>query len=125
SFWGFQIDRDRFFVDVELAEIPGIVIGLARTQAAAGIAAAGVLDLDDFGAKPRQNLGAGRACLELGEVDDLDAVEKLELLCHVSHGCFLLIAMGFAPLNPSYDSLSPRRVGADEVLVDIGAPAGA
>src|SRR5205823_11343716 len=41
-------------------------------------------------------------------------------------GCFLLIAMGFAPLNPSYDSLSPlRRVGADEVLVDIGAPAGA
>src|SRR5205814_1794959 len=85
SFWGFQIDRDRFFVGVELAKIPGIVIGLAGAQAAAGIAAAGVLDLDDFGAKPRQNLGAGRACLELREIDDLDALQKIKVLRVVAH----------------------------------------
>ena len=38
-----------------------------------------VLDLDHLGAEPGQRLGAGRARLELGEIDDPDAFETIEL----------------------------------------------
>ena len=77
---GFQIDRDRLLVDVELAEIPGVVIGLAGAQPPAGVAAPRVLDFHHFGAEPRQHLGAGRPRLELREIDDLDALQKVEVL---------------------------------------------
>ncbi len=81
----FQIDRQRLLVDVELVEVPGIVVGLAGAQPAAGIAPSRVLDLDHLGAEPGQHLGRGRARLELGEIDDLDALQKVEVLGLVAH----------------------------------------
>src|SRR6185369_9190054 len=101
-------DRDRLLVDIELAEIPGIVIGLAGPQPPSGIAAPRVLDFHHFGAEPRQHLGAGRPRLELREVDDFYAFQKLEILCLVAHGCFLHLidlatacAISSAPATPS------------------------
>ena len=42
-------------------------------QGTAGFAALRVFDLDDFGAEPGERLGAGRAGLELGQVQNADA----------------------------------------------------
>src|SRR6266851_4912890 len=53
----FQVDRQRLLVDVELVEIPGVVVGLAGPQPPARIAAARVFDLDHLGAKPGEHLG--------------------------------------------------------------------
>ena len=83
----FQVDRYRLLVDVELVEVPRVVVGLARAQPAAGIAPPRILDLDHLGAEPGQHLGAGRARLELGEVDHLDALQKIEVLGVVAHRC--------------------------------------
>src|SRR5262249_55914952 len=82
---GFQVDRQRLLVDVELVKIPRVVVGLAGAQSAAGVAAPRVLDLDDLGAKPSQHLGRGRARLKLGEIDDLYALQKVEVLDVVAH----------------------------------------
>ena len=50
---------------------------MTGAQPAAGIADLGVLDFHDLGAEPGKCLGAGGTCLELGEIDDADAGEKL------------------------------------------------
>jgi hypothetical protein len=42
---------------------------------AALVAAAGLFDFDDVRAKPREGFGARGAGLELGEINDADAVE--------------------------------------------------
>src|SRR5215469_8453048 len=83
--WRFQVQRYRLLVDVELVEVPGVVVRFAGAETAAGIAASRVLDLDDLGAKPGQYLGRGRARLELGEIDHLDALQKVEVLGDVTH----------------------------------------
>ncbi len=49
--------------------------------AARHVAGARALDLDHVGAEPGQHLGAGRAGLHVGEVDDLDVVEWLVVMC--------------------------------------------
>ena len=85
--WRFQIDREGLLVDVELVEVPRVVIGLARAQPAAGIAPPRVLDLDDLGAEPSEHLGRGRARLELREIHHLDALQKIEVLDVVAHRC--------------------------------------
>ena len=105
-----QVDRQRLLVDVELVEIPGVVIGLAGPQPAAGIAAPRVLDLDHLGAEPGQHLGAGRARLELGEIDDLDALQKIEVLgcrsslfppvCRPGDSCAISLAPSQSPPQP-------------------------
>src|SRR5579864_5193142 len=56
-----QIYRQRLLVDVELVEVPGVVVGLAGAQAAARVAASRVLDLDNLGAEPGEDLRRGRA----------------------------------------------------------------
>src|SRR5207253_9566710 len=70
---------------VELVKIPRVVVGLAVAQPAAGIAAPRVLDLDHLGAEPGQHLGRGRARLELGEIDHLHTLQKVEVLDVVAH----------------------------------------
>src|SRR6267154_5046211 len=81
----FQIQRQRLLVGVELVEVPRVVVGLARLQAAARIAAARVLDLDHLGAEPGQAFGAGRPCLELGEIHHPDAFETIQLNADIRH----------------------------------------
>ena len=81
----FQVQRQRFLVGVELVEIPGVVVGLAGAQSAAGIAGCRVLDLDHLGAEPGQALGTGRPGLELGEIHHLDAFQAIQLNPDISH----------------------------------------
>jgi hypothetical protein len=50
------------------------------------IAGLRVLDLHHLGAEPGECFGAGRTGLELGEVDDLDAVEEVYFRGVVRHG---------------------------------------
>ena len=77
-----QIDGDRLLVGVEQQEIGIVRAGLAAERAA-GIAAAGVFQLDHVGAEPGERLGAGRSCFELGEIEDLHPLETGLSVCHV------------------------------------------
>src|SRR6516165_2140474 len=72
--WRFQVQRYRLLIDVELVEVPRVVVGLAGPQPASGIAPPRVLDLDHLGAEPGQYLGRGRTRLELGKIHHLDAL---------------------------------------------------
>src|SRR4029434_11288858 len=80
-----EVDRQRFLVRVEHVEVPRVVGVLPREHPAGGIARLRVLDLDDLGAEPGERLRAGWPGLELGEVDDPDAGETLEVLAGVTH----------------------------------------
>src|SRR2546428_8580300 len=76
---GLEIDRDRLLVGVEGVEIVGIGVGLAGAKTPAGVAHFRVLDLHDIGTQPAECLGTGRTCLELGEIDDLHALQEGEV----------------------------------------------
>ena len=71
-----HIQRDRLLVGVELQEVQRIgavdIIHLVTGR----VAALDLLELDDFCAQPSQHLGARRAGLHLGPVDDLDARKR-------------------------------------------------
>src|SRR5262245_33134950 len=60
-------------------EVIRIVVRLSGPQTPAGIAHLGVFDLDDLGAHPGESLRARRTGLELGEIDDLHALQKVEV----------------------------------------------
>src|SRR5689334_10498254 len=60
-------------------EVPGIVVRLALLQAPSGIASSGVLDLHHLGAEPGQGLRARGPRFELGEIDDANAFQTVEL----------------------------------------------
>ena len=79
-------------------EIPWVVIGLARPQATARVATPGIFDFDHLGTEPGQDLGAGRPCLELGEIDHFDTGEKMQIL-NSFHSSLL---------PPAHDMLSQR-----------------
>src|SRR5581483_431292 len=123
-----QVDRQRLLVDVELVEIPRVVVGLAGAQPAPGIAAPGVLDLDHLGAEPGEHLGAGRPRLELGEIDDLDALQEIEVLNGLAHSRLLpsvrmTIACALSRERPLSDTLAPlNRGGSHEVRHAQGYP---
>ena len=70
----FQVESDRPLVGVEEEEVVGVDAGPARSGAAAGVAALGLLDLDDVGAEVGEDLGGGGAGFELGEVEDADVL---------------------------------------------------
>ena len=72
---GFQIDGDGFLVGVEQQEIPGVLALAGRPvrQEATRFAALRVFYLDDLGTEPGKRLGAGRASLELGQVQNTNA----------------------------------------------------
>ena len=74
------VERDRALVVVEHGEIEAVGARHVLQLAARDVALAGPLDLDHVGAEPGQQLGAGRARLDVREVEDLDAVERLAVL---------------------------------------------
>ena len=59
---------------VEHREVEAVDIGDVAQLAARGVAFAGLLDLDHVGAEPGQQLRAGRARLDVREVENADAV---------------------------------------------------
>ena len=81
-----QVDGNRLLVGVEDMEIIRVVIRFVRLQPAAGIAPVRVLDLHHFGAEPGKRFGAGGAGLELGEIDNLDSLQKSEVGQVIGHG---------------------------------------
>ena len=85
-----QVERDRLLVRVEHVEVVRIVVRLAGPQPPSRIAHLRVLDLHHFGAEPGERLGAGRSGLELGEIHDANAGEKIECGGVVLHGRLLL-----------------------------------
>src|SRR5262249_34556212 len=66
---------DASLVAVEGEEVAAVHPGLLGPSPAAGLTPAGLLHLDHVGPQPRQQLCAGRAGLELGQVQDADAVQ--------------------------------------------------
>ena len=71
------VDGDRALVGVEHREVERVRALHVAQLAARDVADAGPLDLDAVGAHVGQKLRAGRAGLHVGEVEDLDAVERL------------------------------------------------
>ena len=62
---------------VEHREIEAVGVRHVAELAARDVADAGPLDLDHIGAEPGEKLRAGRAGLDMGEVEDAHAVERL------------------------------------------------
>ena len=71
------IDRDRALVAVEHREVERVGALHVAQLAAGDVADAGPLHLDAVGAHVAEELRAGRARLHVGEVEHLDAVERL------------------------------------------------
>jgi len=71
-----EVDGDAALVGVEEQEEHRVEAGHLR-PVAPRLLAAGRLDLDDVGAEPAQELGAGGARLELGEIQDPDAGQRV------------------------------------------------
>src|SRR3989441_4204379 len=71
-----EVERDALLVGVEQEEVARVDAGFLGATVPPGLPLAGLLDLDDLGAEPREHLGARRAGLELGEVQDADAVQR-------------------------------------------------
>ena len=65
-----RVQCDAALVVVQHREIQAVDIGDVPQLAARGIPLAGTLDLDDVGTEPGQQLGAGRAGLDVGHVQD-------------------------------------------------------
>src|SRR5262249_10038466 len=88
---GFQVDGDGFLVGVEQQEIPGVLVlalaraGLSAHQGAASFAALRVFHLDDLGTEPSERFGAGWASLELGQVQNTDALKAARSRAVGSH----------------------------------------
>src|SRR5207249_3029504 len=80
-----EVDRHAALVGVEDKEEHRIEPGHLRTIAAR-LLAARRLDLDDVGAEPAQELGAGRAGFELGEIENPDAAQRALGHGSPSHG---------------------------------------
>src|ERR1700728_3875603 len=71
------VERDRALVVIEHGEIQAVDIGDVLQLAAGDVADAGPLDLDHVGAEPRQQLRAGRARLDVGEIENANALQRL------------------------------------------------
>src|SRR5262249_44106614 len=72
----------------ELVESPSLAGRLAGGGRASGTPGRGFLDLTALGPEQGRGLGAGRPRLELGEIDDPDAGQTLEILAVLIHGWF-------------------------------------
>jgi hypothetical protein len=74
---GLGVQRQRALVRVEHREVERVRILDVAQLRAGHVARARPLDLDHVGAEPRQQLRAGGAGLNVGEIDDLDPVQRL------------------------------------------------
>src|SRR2546427_10952704 len=70
-----EIEGHALFVGVEQEKIRRVPSGLFRDQGPPLVSPSGRFDLDDLGAKERQDLGARWSGLELREVEDLDVLQ--------------------------------------------------
>ena len=75
------VERDRALVVVQHGEIQAVHVRDVLQLPAGDVAGAGALHLDDVGAEPRQQLGAGRPRLHMGEIENANALKRLR------HGC--------------------------------------
>ena len=114
---GLQVDGDGFLVGVEQQEIPGVLAlaGGPAQREAARFAALRVFHLDDLGTEPGERLGAGRAGLELGQVQNTDAGKtawKCTVGCHFSRPSWTLSTAATRFQTPVGDeeASSRRRV---------------
>jgi hypothetical protein len=71
------VERDRALVVVEHGEIQAIHLRDILQLAARDVADAGPLNLDHVRAEPSQQLGAGRPGLDVREVQNANAVQRL------------------------------------------------
>ena len=91
AFLGLEIAGDAALVEVVVDEIVGVGVGAVAEAPAPRLAAIGLFHLDDIGAEPCQRFGAGWARLELGEVENLDALQRRRRAgCGVWFGCLVL-----------------------------------
>src|SRR2546426_6575633 len=73
-------------------EVIRIGVRLSGAQTAAGVAHFWIFDLDDLGAHPGEGLRARRTGLELGEIDDLHALQEGEVREVGGHEALLFTA---------------------------------
>jgi hypothetical protein len=90
------VQRQRALVAVEHGEVECVDVRDVAQLRARDVAGARALDLDHVGAEPGQHLCAGGTGLDMGEVDDLDAVEWFVAAAHV-----------ISPVLPGITSSSP------------------
>ena len=74
SFWMLGIECDRTLVGVEHGEVETVHARDIAQLLARDVPHAGALDFDDVGAKPCQQLCAGRARLHVTEIEYTNAV---------------------------------------------------
>src|SRR4029077_743708 len=76
AFLGLEVEDGAALAAVEEQEEIAVGIGVVGVpQPPRAVAVRWALDLDDVGAEPGQHLGAGRARLVVGEIDDANTVE--------------------------------------------------
>ena len=74
--FGLRIQRDAALVAVQHREIQAVDARNVAQLAARRIALTRSLDLDDVGAEPRQNLGAGRSRLHMRHIQDPNTLQS-------------------------------------------------
>src|SRR5262249_51423824 len=103
-----EIDRRRALVRVVLEEIKRVLVGGSAADMAAGIAGAGVFDLDHVGAHPGERLGAGRPGFELGQVENLHSGKAI-LSAHGA--CSRWLRPDITPAPARASRWAERRLG--------------
>ena len=73
--FGFEVERHAALVSVEYQEIVAVNIRIDGPLSTSAVSDSWLFDLNHVGAHPRQDLGAGRACLHLGEIENSDAIQ--------------------------------------------------
>ena len=71
-----EVQRDAALVRVEQHEVVRIHARLVGRRSPPLVAAAGILDLDDVRAQPRERLGARGSGLELRQIEDLHVLQR-------------------------------------------------
>src|SRR6202012_2258256 len=87
------VERDRALVVVEHGEIQAVHVRNVLQLAAGDIADAGTFDLDHVGAEPCEQLRAGRARLDVGEIEDANTRQRLRHdICLLEPVCWLAVS---------------------------------
>src|SRR5262245_7326603 len=104
-------------------EVIRIVVRLSGAQTPAGVTHLGIFDLDDLGAHPREGLRTRRTGLELGEIDDLHALQEGEVRKIGGHEALLgRVWLGVCHNVPRNSSISALTVSGISVGGKCPAP---